>query len=191
MIVILLGPPGAGKGTQAKVICESKNLFHFSTGDILRNEVETKSEIGKKIENIINSGKLVGDDIIIEIVEKIISQEEISANKGILFDGFPRNLDQARAFEELLKKKKKKIDCVIHLVIDQSEIIKRIQKRQTEENRKDDNVEILKSRIEVYLKETSPLVDMYKKKSILKALNGMKNVSDVTKDIDIALNLND
>ena len=105
MIVVLLGPPGAGKGTQANIICKSKDLFHFSTGDILRNEVKKSSEIGKKIEKIINAGQLVGDDIIIQIVEKIIS-EKIVNNKGILFDGFPRNLDQAKAFEDLLKKKK-------------------------------------------------------------------------------------
>ena len=102
MIIILLGPPGAGKGTQAKKICESKKLFHFSTGDILRNEVKQKSSIGKKIESIINAGKLVSDDIILDIVEKIIS-DEFSKNKGILFDGFPRNLDQANSFEKLLE----------------------------------------------------------------------------------------
>ena len=88
MIIILLGPPGAGKGTQAKKICESKKLFHFSTGDILRNEVKQKSSIGKKIESIINAGKLVSDDIILEIVEKIIS-DKFSKNEGILFDGVP------------------------------------------------------------------------------------------------------
>ena len=107
MLIILLGPPGAGKGTQAKKICQSKGLFHFSTGDILRNEIKQESIIGKKIEFIINAGKLVSDDIISNIVEKIIT-DQLSKNKGILFDGFPRNLDQAISFEKLLKKKKKK-----------------------------------------------------------------------------------
>ena len=107
MMIILLGPPGAGKGTQAKIICQAKELFNFSTGDILRNEVKKKSNIGKKIESIINSGKLVSDDIILDIVEKIIIDES-SKNKGILFDGFPRNIDQANSFEKSLKKKKKK-----------------------------------------------------------------------------------
>ena len=104
MIIVLLGPPGAGKGTQAKKICQSKELFHFSTGDILRNEVKQKSSIGQKIESIINAGKLVSDKIILSIVEKIIS-EESSRNSGILFDGFPRNLDQANSFGRLLIKK--------------------------------------------------------------------------------------
>ena len=186
MIIILLGPPGAGKGTQAKKICESKKLFHFSTGDILRNEVKQKSSIGKKIESIINAGKLVSDDIILDIVEKIIS-DEFSKNKGILFDGFPRNLDQANSFEKLLEKKKKKINLVLHLVIEKDEIIKRIQKRQEEENREDDNIEVLKSRIDVYLQETTPLIELYKKKNILKILDGMQSIEKVSRDINKSL----
>ena len=182
MIVVLIGPPGAGKGTQANILCKSKELFHFSTGDILRDEVEKKSEIGQKIESIINAGKLVGDEIIIQIVEKILS-EELSRNKGILFDGFPRNLDQAHTFGELLKKKKQKIDCVIHILIDKEEIIKRIQKRQSEENREDDSIDVLKSRIDVYLKETTPLIDLYKKRNILKTLNGMQSIENVSNDM--------
>ena len=182
MIVVLLGPPGAGKGTQANIFCKSKELFHFSTGDILRNEIKKKSEIGQKIENIINAGKLVGDEIIINIVEKILS-EELSRNNGIIFDGFPRNIDQARGFEELLKRKKQKIDCVIHISIDKEEIIKRIQKRQSEENRGDDRIGVLKSRIDVYLKETTPLIDLYKIQNVLKTLNGMQSIENVSNDM--------
>ena len=182
MIIVLLGPPGAGKGTQAKKICQSKELFHFSTGDILRNEVKQKSSIGQKIESIINAGKLVSNDIILSIVEKIIS-EESSKNKGILFDGFPRNIDQARGFDEVLKKKKQKIDYVIHISIDREEVIKRIEKRQSEENREDDSIDVLKSRIDVYLKETTPLIDLYKKQNLLKTLNGMQSIENVSNDM--------
>ena len=189
MIAIMLGPPGAGKGTQAGIVCKSKKLFHFSTGNILRNEIKQKSKVGQKIKNIINAGKLVEDEIIIEIVEKIISKE-LSRNKGMLFDGFPRNIDQAQAFEKLIEKKKQKIDCVNHLLINKGEIIKRIQKRQLEENREDDNIKVLISRIDVYLNETRPLIDLYKKKNILKTFNGMRSINDISKDIDKALNFN-
>ena len=186
MMIILLGPPGAGKGTQAKIICQAKELFHFSTGDILRNEVKKKSNIGKKIESIINSGKLVSDDVILDIVEKIIIDES-SRNKGILFDGFPRNIDQANSFVRLLEKKEKKIDLVLHLLIEKDEIIKRIQKRQEDENRDDDNIAILKSRINVYLQETTPLIKLYEKKGLLKKLNGMQSIEEVKNDISKSL----
>ena len=105
-----------------------------------------------------------------------------------MFAGFPRNLDQAKAFEDLLKKKNKDIDYVIHLIIDKNEIIKRILKRQSEENRDDDNVDILKSRIDVYLNETSPLIDLYKKKNILKPIDGMQSVEKVSQNIEVELN---
>ena len=186
MIVVLLGPPGAGKGTQAKKICKSKGFFNFSTGDILRNEIKQGTTIGKKINLIINAGKLVGDDIILDIVEKIISNES-AKNKGILFDGFPRNLDQANAFAKLLEKKEIKINLVLHIQIEKNEILKRIKKRQVEENRKDDIIEVLKSRIDVYLKETVPLIDLYKKKNILKTFNGMQSIEDVNKDLSKSL----
>ena len=186
MMIILLGPPGAGKGTQAKIISKSKGFFHFSTGDILRNEIKQGSTIGKKISSIINAGKLVGDDIILDIVDKIVS-DEFTKNKGILFDGFPRNLDQANSFEKLLKEKEIKINLVLHIQIEKDEILKRIQKRQEEENRKDDTIEVLKSRIDVYLKETAPLIDLYKKKNILKTFNGMQCIEDVNNDLNKSL----
>lgn len=183
MIVVLLGPPGAGKGTQAKLIAKNNNLFHFSTGNILREEVENKTEIGKIIESIINAGQLVSDDIIISIVDKIISKE-LSQHKGILFDGFPRNLDQANSLDNLLINKKKEINFVIHLSIDKGEVIKRIKKRKQEENRDDDNVSVLESRIHVYLKETRPLIDLYKNKNILEKVDGMKSIDEVNKNIN-------
>ena len=186
IILILLGAPGAGKGTQAKMICKSNNLFHFSTGDILRNEVSKQTEVGKEIESIINSGRLVSDKIILKIVDKIIS-EEISKNNGILFDGFPRNLDQANSFDKLLNEKEIKIDVVLHLLIKKDEIIKRIEKRQTEENRKDDNVEVLKSRIDVYFKETAPLIELYQQKGLLKEFDGMQTIEEVNNNINKSL----
>ena len=175
MIIILLGPPGAGKGTQAKIICQSKELFHFSTGDILRNEVKQKSSIGQEIESIINAGKLVSDKVILSIVERIISEES------------SRNLDQANSFGRFLVKKEKKINVVLHILIEKDEILKRIQKRKEEENREDDNIEVLKSRIDVYLQETTPLIELYKKQNILKTLDGMQSIEKVSRDINKSL----
>ena len=189
MLVVLLGPPGAGKGTQAKKICKNYNLFHFSTGDILRNEIVKNTEIGKKIKSIINAGHLVSDEIIIKIVEDVVLKTINSNNNGILFDGFPRNLDQATAFHDLLNKLKKNIDCVLHLSIDKDEVIKRIKKRAIEENRDDDSVDVLKSRINVYLDETSPLIKLYKKDNVLKKINGMETIDNVSSNIYKVLDL--
>jgi len=104
MLLVLLGPPGAGKGTQAELICKNHNFFHFSTGNILRDEINNETAIGKKIKKIINQGKLVSDNIILKIIDNIITKE-LSANKGVLLDGFPRNLSQALALNSLLEKK--------------------------------------------------------------------------------------
>lgn len=189
MFLILLGPPGAGKGTQAELLCKNHNFFHFSTGNILRDEINNKTLIGKKIKEIINEGKLVSDSIIIKIVDNVITKE-LPLNKGILLDGFPRNLSQALALNSLLKKKKYSINCVIHIVIDNSEIVKRIKKRKGIEGRQDDNINILKSRLDVYLKETKPLMNHYKKEKKIFDVNGMQTIDNVNKDINkIILNI--
>ena len=182
MLVVLLGPPGSGKGTQAEFVCQKHNLFHFSTGNILRDEVEKKTIIGKQIESIINAGKLINDNIIIKIVDNQISSQ---LNKsGVLFDGFPRNYDQAKSFNELLNKNKLELDCVIQLSVDLFEIQERIKKRKLEEGRKDDSEEILTSRLKVYTEETEPLLEFYKKQGKLHVLDGMKSIENVSKNID-------
>ena len=136
MIIVLLGPPGSGKGTQAELIYKKFNFFHFSTGNILRNEVKEKTKIGQEIESIINVGKLISDKTIIKIVDNQISKQ-LKLYKGFLFDGFPRNLDQAQALDVLLNKGNQTLSTVIQLYVDEKEAVKRIQKRKLEEKRQE------------------------------------------------------
>ena len=183
MIIVLLGPPGSGKGTQAELICKKFGFFHFSTGNILRNEVKKKTKIGKEIELIINAGKLISDKIIIKIVDNKISKQ-LKLYKGFLFDGFPRNLSQAKAFDILLGKNNQSITSVIQLSVNEEEISKRIQKRKLEEKREDDNENVLKSRLDVYFDETKPLLDFYQKKNKLNKINGTQTINDVNDQIN-------
>ena len=183
MIIVLLGPPGSGKGTQAELIYKKFNFFHFSTGNILRNEVKEKTKIGQEIELIINAGKLISDKIIIQIVDNKIT-EKLGHYKGFLFDGFPRNLDQAQALDTLLNKGNQTLSTVIQLYVDEKEAVKRIQKRKLEEKRQDDNEDVLKSRLKVYLNETKPLLDFYQKENKLNKINGMQTINDVNNQIN-------
>jgi len=183
MIIVLLGPPGSGKGTQAELICKKFSFFHFSTGNILRNEVKKKTKIGKEIELIINAGKLISDKTIIKIVDNQISKQ-LKLYKGFLFDGFPRNLSQAKAFDILLGKNNQSITSVIQLSVHEEEISKRIQKRKLEEKREDDNENVLKSRLDVYFDETKPLLDFYQKKNKLNKINGTQTINDVNDQIN-------
>ena len=183
MIIVLLGPPGSGKGTQAELICKKFGFFHFSTGNILRNKVKKKTKIGKEIELIINAGKLISDKTIIKIVDNQISKQ-LKLYKGFLFDGFPRNLSQAKAFDILLGKNNQSITSVIQLSVYEEEISKRIQKRKLEEKREDDNENVLKSRLDVYFDETKPLLDFYQKKNKLNKINGTQTINDVNDQIN-------
>ena len=183
MIIILLGPPGSGKGTQAELVCKKFGFFHFSTGNILRNEVKKKTKIGKEIELIINAGKLISDKTIIKIVDNQISKQ-LKLYKGFLFDGFPRNLSQAKAFDILLGKNNQSITSVIQLSVHEEEISKRIQKRKLEEKREDDNENVLKSRLDVYFDETKPLLDFYQKKNKLNKINGTQTINNVNDQIN-------
>ena len=183
MFIVLLGPPGSGKGTQAELLCKKFNLFHFSTGNILRNEVSNKTKFGKEIETIINAGKLISDKLIIRVVDDQVT-DKFDSKKGILFDGFPRNLSQAKVFNTLLKNKKKNLDYVIQLVVNKLEIIKRIKKRKIQDDRKDDDVNILKSRLDVYFNETEPLLKFYKNINLLHEIDGMQTIKDVNNDLN-------
>ena len=183
MNIILFGPPGAGKGTQAKMLCEKYNLLHLSTGEILRNEIEQNSELGKSVKCIIESGKLVSDEIIIEILNLSISNNTKGNFSGYLFDGFPRNIDQANLLDSL----KIKIDFVLLIEVDESILLQRILTRKESEGRSDDNKEIHASRIEIYLQETEPLIERYSSSHVVKRIDGVGEINEVNQRINTAL----
>lgn len=210
MNLILLGPPGAGKGTQASVIAATHGLVQLSTGDMLRAAVKAGSDIGKKAKAIMDRGGLVSDEIVIGIVDERIAQPDCA--NGFILDGFPRTLGQAAALDKLLAERSKRLDLVIEMKVDDAALVERIAGRyacakcgagyhdtfkkpkvpgvcdvcgSTEFTRRaDDNPETVKARLMAYYKETSPLVGYYFAKGNLKSIDGMASIDDVTREIE-------
>ena len=181
MNLIIFGPPGAGKGTQSKYIANKYNLYQLSTGELLRNEIKNKTELGSKISAIINSGELVSDEIVSNLIEKFISNNNYK-NK-IIFDGYPRTLSQAKNLDNLLNKYKQKIDIVLKLSVNLETVKKRILERQTQENRADDNEEIAIKRYRTYEKSSEPVINYYKQSNLLKVVNGEAGISEINSEI--------
>lgn len=175
--IVIFGPPGAGKGTQAKNIIEKYQLVHFSTGDIIRAEIKSGSDLGKEAKAIAESGQLLSDEIVNNMVE-----HKIGVNKdanGFIFDGFPRTIPQAEALEKMLANHNMKIDHVVLLDVEKSELVERLLKRAQEQNRPDDTEEVIKKRLEVYEAETLPVAEFYEKQSKLSKINGIGEIDDV------------
>ncbi len=181
MNLIIFGPPGAGKGTQSKYIAKRFQLYQLSTGDLLRDEIKNDTELGSKISSTINSGGLVSDEIVGKLIEKFVSNEKFK-NK-IIFDGYPRNISQAKSLDELLKKYNQKIDIVLKLSVSLETIKKRILDRQTQEKRTDDREEIAVKRFETYEKSTKPILEYYKKQNSIKEVNGEQKIEQINKEI--------
>ena len=182
MNIILFGPPGAGKGTQAKYLVKTLNSFQVSTGDILRNEIQKNSEIGKKIINDMNDGKFISDEIVNTLIKDIIFDPEKKSK--LIFDGYPRSLSQAKNLDLLLKNSNQKIDLIFFLNVDKDTIIKRIEKRKIEENRSDDQLETILRRYDAYMKTTRPVLDFYSKNSNFKEIDGALEIHQITSKID-------
>jgi adenylate kinase len=187
MRIILLGPPGAGKGTQAVRIVERFGIPQLSTGDMLRAAVAAQTPIGLKAKEIMERGDLVPDDVVIGIVADRIGQDD--AKRGFILDGFPRTVAQAEAFDALLAKKGLKLDGVVELKVDEGALIKRIETRAADAQargepvRKDDNPEVFKTRLTAYRTQTAPLSAYYRSKGTLKSVDGMKPIDEVTREL--------
>ena len=181
MNIVIFGPPGAGKGTQSKFIVEKYKLYQLSTGDLLRSEIKNKTKLGIEISSIINSGELVSDDIVGNLIEKFISND-IYTNK-IIFDGYPRTLVQAKNLDYLLKKYNQKIDIVLKLNVSLDTVKKRITERQMQEKRSDDSKDIAIKRYENYQKSSLPVLDYYKQLNLIKVINGEVSKSEISSEI--------
>ena len=181
MNIVIFGPPGAGKGTQSSFIVKKFNLYQLSTGELLRNEIKNNSKLGKEISSTINSGNLVSDFIVSNLIEKYVSNEKFK-NK-LIFDGYPRNLSQAKNLDILLKKYNQKIDIVFKLSVSLETIKKRISERLSQEKRADDNEEVVINRFKTYEKSTEPVIDYYEQSNLLKVVNGEAGISEINSEI--------
>ncbi len=182
MNIIIFGPPGAGKGTQAKHLVKKLESFQVSTGDMLREEIKKDTEIGKKIINNMNDGKFVDDDIVNSLLEKIIF-DPLKINK-LIFDGYPRTLNQAKNLESILSKSNQKIHFVFFLNVNKESIIKRIEKRKILEKRSDDDANTILKRYDTYMEVTRPVLDYYSKKQNFHEVDGSMEINDISQKIE-------
>ncbi len=185
MNLILFGPPGVGKGTQATRLAESHNLIHISTGDILRAAIAEGSPLGKTAKTFVESGGLVPDDIIIGLVREVLEAKPES--KGFLLDGFPRTLEQARALDDLFHELAIAEVQIVMLAAPEQELIDRMAKRGIEQGRKDDTAETIRHRLEVYNQQTEPVKTYYESGRGVKLVDGLGTVDDVTARIEKTL----
>ena len=181
MRLILFGPPGAGKGTQADFIREKYGVEHISTGDVLREAIKKETEVGLYAKSFMDKGELVPDEVVTETIRLKISG---LGEGGFMLDGFPRTLEQARSLDSILSYAGIGVDAVIFLEVPDEEVVRRIIKRQEIEGRQDDTEDVIKNRLRVYKDQTSPLKDFYGKAGVLRTVEGVGEISDIAERID-------
>ncbi len=184
--IALFGPPGAGKGTQSKFLIEKYNLHYISTGDILRKELAEESSLGLKAKSIIEAGGLVSDEIIVQIIEKTITDNPHAG--GFLFDGFPRTYIQAYILEGLMIKLNTKLDCLISLEVGEEESVHRLLERGKTSGRSDDNEEVIRNRLKEYKEKTLPVLNFFKERGIYRSINGVDSIINVSGKIEEIIN---
>ena len=187
MNIILFGPPGAGKGTQAKYLVKKINGFQISTGDMLRDEIKKDSDIGKKIIDDMNDGRFVSDDIVNQLLEKQVFDPQ-KKNK-LIFDGYPRSINQAKNLSLLLKDSNQKIDFIFFLNVNKKTIIERIEKRKFIEKRSDDELNTILKRYDTYMETTKPVLDFYSEKPNFHEIDGALEIDEITTKIDTFINV--
>ena len=179
--IVIFGAPGSGKGTHSDLMKKNYNLTHISTGDVLRQEIKSETELGKVAKGYIDKGQLVPDDLICDMLEKIL--ETIKDSKGVIFDGFPRTIPQAETLEEILNRRGMKVSVLLDLQVEDKELIKRLLERGRASGRSDDNEETIKSRLKVYHNQTAPLAKYYKEKGLHVAIKGIGTIEDIYNQI--------
>jgi len=185
--IILFGPPGAGKGTQAKYLVNKLNGFQISTGDLLRQEVQKNSEIGKVIASDMENGKFVSDEIVNKIIKDVIFDPSLKGR--LIFDGYPRSISQAKNLDLLLDNSNQQIDLIFFLNVDKETIIKRIEKRKIIEKRSDDELNTILKRYDTYMETTKPVLNFYSKNPKFNEIDGTLKIDEITAKIEAFLNV--
>ena len=188
--IVIFGAPGSGKGTQSDKLIEHYKLFHISTGDVLRDNIRRGTDLGKTAKGYIDQGKLVPDELIIDILAQVLDDNKDNVKEGVIFDGFPRTIPQAEALEQLLADRGTQIDAVVGLEVPEDELIKRILLRGQMSGRSDDNEETARKRLETYHNQTSPLKAYYEEQGKYRAINGLGSIDGIFDLIKEALDNN-
>lgn len=184
--VVIFGAPGSGKGTQSELIIKEYGLDHISTGDVLRSEIKNETELGKIAKDYIEKGQLVPDELIVDMLAKVLDSKENS--QGVIFDGFPRTIPQAKALKKMLNDRSTDVSIMLNLQVEEEELIKRLLERGKISGRSDDNLETIKSRLDVYHNQTAPLADYYVGEGKHVAVHGMGTIEEIFDRIKNAVN---
>ena len=185
--IVIFGAPGSGKGTQSENLIKHYELFHISTGDVLRDHIRRGTELGKTAKQYIDQGQLIPDELMIGILAQVIDDNKELAQNGVIFDGFPRTIPQAEALETLLNERGTSVSAVVGLEVPEEELIDRLVKRGQMSGRSDDNEETIKKRLDVYHNQTSPLQEFYKEKGLYRAIKGIGTIDGIFEDIKKAI----
>lgn len=186
--IVIFGAPGSGKGTQSENIIKKYNLDHISTGDVLRSEKQSGSELGKLADSYMSKGQLIPDELMVDILAKVFDEKTANKEcKGIIFDGFPRTIPQSKALNEMLAERGQKIAAVVSLDVPEEELMARLLNRAKILGRNDDTPEVIKARLDVFNNQTSPLKSLYQEEGKLHSINGLGDVNEIFENISLAI----